>query len=476
MRAGGNVTATRVRSVARVAGDPRPAATAGETIGEPVTVAHNDLIPLEAPCALAVDALPARDLRRSRPLLDLDTSVTRGLAGIVFARLAVNGGIRVVYPFLPVIARGLGVSFEVVALFVASRSLAGLAGPAIARITPPHRRRALMLLSQMVVLTGCLLIAASGGVPPTIRTTVVGLGFAATGLARPLFDLPMQTWVSAHVPEAVRGRALGLTELGWALSLAATVPVAGVLIEQVGWRSPFMLVAAMSAVGLVALARTLPRDDVAPVLRPQAEPVIHVMLSRTRKIPTGAAICLGAGLAVAAGESLLIVYGEWLTRDFGMSVAQIGASTLLIVLAELLGEGLVVAVSDRLGLCRTLFGALFVSAVMYVALGLTGYNVGFAFAVVTTLFVAFEVTVVSLIAFASTIAHRARERARLLGSLMAAVAGGNAVGAIAAPALFNRGGIALAGAAAATATALATIVVWMGSRSNPGARPLRRLR
>jgi hypothetical protein len=44
-----------------------------------------------------------------------------------------------------------------------------------------------------------------------------------------------------------------------------------------------------------------------------------------------------AGLAVAAGESVFVVYGEWLTRDFGMSVARIGASTLLIVAGELAG-------------------------------------------------------------------------------------------------------------------------------------------
>lgn len=97
----------------------------------------------------------------------------------------------------------------------------------------------------------------------------------------------MQTWVSANVPAAVRGRALGVTELGWALSLAVTV-----------------------------------------------------------------------ALAVAAGESVLIVYGRWLTTDFNLSVAQIGVSTLAIVAAELCGEGLVVVVADHLGLCRTLFSAL----------------------------------------------------------------------------------------------------------------------
>ena len=397
----------------------------------------------------------------------LASPVTRGLAGIVVARLAINGGIRVVYPFLPVIAHGLGVSLQVLALLIASRSLAGIAGPVIARIVSPCRQRALMLRSQLVVISGCLLIAASAATPVAIRITVAGVGFVATGLARPLFDLPMQTWVSAHVPAADRGRALGVTELGWALSLAATVPVAGVLIEQVGWHSPFLLVAGMAGAGVLALVLTVPRDGgEATTQALSGGSVARTMVARTWEMPTGLAVCAGAGLAVAAGESVLVVYGEWLTQDFGMSVAQIGASTLLIVAAELIGEGLVVTVSDRIGLRRTLFSALLVSATTYVALGLIGHRVGLAVAVISTLFIAFEVTVVVLIAFASIVVHRSRDRARLLGALMAAVACGNAVGAVLAPLMFAQGGIGFAGAASACTAAAAAAFLWLGSRSN----------
>jgi predicted MFS family arabinose efflux permease len=324
-----------------------------------------------------------------------------------------------------------------------------------------------MLGSQLVVISGCLLIAASAATPVAIRITVAGVGFVATGLARPLFDLPMQTWVSAHVPAADRGRALGVTELGWALSLAATVPVAGVLIEQVGWHSPFLLVAGMAGAGVLALVLTVPRDGgEATTQAVSGGSVARTMVARTWEMPTGLAVCAGAGLAVAAGESVLVVYGEWLTQDFGMSVAQIGASTLLIVAAELIGEGLVVTVSDRIGLRRTLFSALLVSATTYVALGLIGHRVGLAVAVISTLFIAFEVTVVVLIAFASIVVHRSRDRARLLGALMAAVACGNAVGAVLAPLMFAQGGIGFAGAASACTAAAAAAFLWLGSRSN----------
>jgi predicted MFS family arabinose efflux permease len=392
----------------------------------------------------------------------LAPAVRRGLTGVVIARLAVNGGIRVVYPFLPVLAHGLGMSFQVLALLVASRSLAGIAGPVLARVVARFRQRALMLGSELVVASGCLLIAASPAAPERFRTVVVGVGFLATGLARPLFDLPMQTWVSARVPVADRGRALGVTELGWALSLAATVPLAGVLIERIGWRSPFVLVAAMAALGMIALLRTMPADDAGA--SPNAQVPVTLRRSSRAWRSTGLAVCAGAALAVAANESVFVVYGEWLSRDFGMSVRQIGASTLLIVTAELIGDGLVVTVSDRVGLWRTLFSALVVSAAAYSALALTGDRISLAVAAIGALFVALEVIVIVLVAIASTVAQRTQDRARLFGGVMAAIACGNAVGAALAPQIFARGGIALSGAAAACAVTVAAAVLWLGSQ------------
>ena len=407
----------------------------------------------------------------------LSPAIVRGLTGIVVARLSVNGGIRVVYPFLPAIAHGLGVSFEVLAVLVASRSLAGLAGPVLARTVPADRQRAFMVASQAMVLVGSLLIASAAIAPTSLRTMVAGVGFLTTGVARPMFDLPMQTWVSGHVAPADRGRALGVTELGWALSLAATVPVAGVLIERIGWHSPFVLVAAMAATGMVALLVAVPADAAgarrpalvaAPADGARARTPLPLRRGVAQRWTSASmAMCGGAALAVAAGESVLVVYGEWLSRDFGMSIAQIGASTLLIVAAELIGEGLVVTLSDRVGLARTLFSALLVSATAYGALGMIGGHVTLAVAAIGTLFIAFEVTVVVLIAFASTVVHRTPERARLLGALMAAVACGNAAGAVLAPVIFALGGIALSGVAAACTVAVAAALLWRGAQPNP---------
>jgi hypothetical protein len=185
-------------------------------------------------------------------------------------------------------------------------------------------------------------------------------------------------------------------------------------------------------------------------------PVTPSRPPRPRRVPTAIAIGVGAALAVAAAESLLIVHGTWLTADFGMTVSQVGASTMFIVAAELLGEGVVIALADRVGLERTLFRALLASAVVYGGLGLVGNDIGLALAATGVLFVTFEVTVVVLIALATVTTD---DRAGLLGTLMAAVACGNAAGAIAGPLLFARGGIALSGGVSAAAAAAAVVVL-----------------
>lgn len=409
----------------------------------------------------------------------LTREVRLGLAGLVAGRIGVNGGIRVAYPFLPVIADGLGMSLGAIAALVAARSLAGLAGPALAGMVAPHRRRSMLLGGLLLVVAGCLLIVAAPGLPDSVRAPLIVIGFATTGLARPLFDLPMQTWVSVHVPATQRGRAVGVTELGWAMSLAATVPLAAALVGPLGWRSPFLIAAAVAVLGMLAVWATIgPERAVArPAPAGSAAPVSRRAVRRTVRVPTAAAICLTAGLTVAAAEQLLVVYGAWLETDFGLSAAEIGASTLLIVAAELLGEGLAAALADRVGLCRALFGALIGCAVTYALFGFIGGDVLLAVVAIAVWFVAFEVAVVVLIAFACTVgaADRASRppagrysgaaaRARLLGALMAAIAVGNAAGALLAPVTFEFGGIAAAGATSAALTMAATAVLWLGSR------------
>jgi predicted MFS family arabinose efflux permease len=366
--------------------------------------------------------------------------VKRALVATFIARSAANAGLRVVYPFLPAMARGLGVSTTALSALVAVRNLGGLATPAAARASERYGRRHMMVLAVGAVAMGCALTAL------TSAFVIAGVGIVVVGLAKPAFDVSMQAWFGDRVPYRERGRVFGITELTWAVALLVTVPLSGILIQLTDWRAPFVLVAVLAVIGTIAVVRGIASD------RPKERVVRKLELTRPRR-----AVLLVALLFSAAAEVLFVVYGQWLEGTFGFSVAGIGAFTVVVVVAELAGEGLVTAVADRVGLRRMLLGGLVVSACAYLGFAATGSNLVVATVVVLVWIAAFEVTIVAAIPFVSELAAEARDR--LLSGLAVMIALGRALGALVAQPLFSAGGIGRAGFVAAGCVGIAAVVL-----------------
>ncbi|GAA4559712.1 MFS transporter [Pseudonocardia xishanensis] len=240
-----------------------------------------------------------------------DVVTYRALAGLVLGRIGVDGGARAVLPFLPVVAAGLGLSFGELALLVALRSAAGLAGPGLARVVHGRSRRSVLVGACLPACLGCLAITGPTADVPAAdilflgsatavgdgtvhdRTLLAAAGFVATGLARPLFDIAAQSWIAGAVPPGRIGRATGIVELGWALAQAATVPLAGMLIGPFGWRVIGLLTAGYALVGALAVGRLVPRGPVRErTPAPAARPV-------RARVP---ALVVAVALTVAAAE------------------------------------------------------------------------------------------------------------------------------------------------------------------------------
>jgi len=359
----------------------------------------------------------------------LSSEVRAALLAVLVARTAVNGAHRIVYPFLPEIARGLGVSLGVMGGLLALRSAAGLAAPLVPRLAESLGRRTLMLVATAGTVLGCLLLAGASGV------AMAAAGLLTAGLAKPLFDIPMQGWFGARVPYERRGRVLGVTELTWALSLLLALP-AGFLITATSWRAPFALIAVLAAVGAAVVARLIRGDRPATTVR-----------APLRMTGIAAGILGVVLLFRLAAELLFVVYGTWLEADFGLSVAAIGVFTLVVVAAELIGEGTVAAVADRVGLKRSVLIGLLGSAVVYASLGFVGGSLPAAVLAVVGWFVLFEITIVATIPLVTGIAGDSRERLLSLVAAVSVLAGGAA--ALMAPQLFAVGGMGLCGLVAA---------------------------
>lgn len=374
------------------------------------------------------------------PRPDDTAEVRRALAAVVVARTGVNAAVRVVYPFLPAIARGLDTSLGRVAGLTALTSIVGITGPLASTLAAQVGRRAVMLGGLVTALIGTAVI----GLAPTLA--VAAVGFVLVGFAKPGFDVPMQGWFGSRVPYERRGRVLGITELTWAGGLLASVPLSGYLIARTSWRAQFAVVGVLLAAGIVAVL-VLMADD-----RPRERRRVRMPLTRPRLAVLGV-----IALFSFAAQGMFVIYGAWLEADLGLDVTGIGVFTLVVVASELAGEGVVAGLGDRLGLRRSVLVSLLVSAGAYAALGQVGTSLLAAIVVVVVWFVAYEITIVSTVPFVTELGGSGRDR--LLGLMVAVVSIARAAAALVMPLVFTAGGIRAAGLLATACSVLAAVVL-----------------
>lgn len=364
------------------------------------------------------------------------------MAVLTALKLVLNTGYRFVYPFLPIVARGLGVDAAAMGVLLSTRSALGLITPfAVGRVGIGKSRRLLVM--------GLVFFGVGSVVTPVFGVLVGAfVGFALIGLGKPVFDIGSQTYVSARVPYARRGRALGTLELSWAGGLLLGAPAAGWLIDRWGWANPFWVLGVLALIAAGVVIFWLEESD-------GSSTVVAAHLSSIRSaMPFFAAVAL-TGFTL---ELIFVVLGAWLEDAFALTLAGLAGVGSVLGVAELFGEGLMVSVIDRLGKRRSFMSALGASTVVLVGLGFTHgrlvAGLGTLFVVVLLL----EFSVISAIPLASELYPRNRPRA-FAWTLVAAGVGRVVADLIGSP-LYGAGGMrAVAFTAAATALVGATVVV-----------------
>jgi len=377
-------------------------------------------------------------------------SLRASLAYLIAARLVLNTAHRFAYPFLPAISRGLGITLEQGGLLMSARALAGLGTPlAVATAGRGERRRRTLALGLALFVLGAAVTAASGVYVGAIT------GFALFGLAKPLFDISGQAYIADRTPYRRRGRYLALFETTWALALLGGAPAAGWLIARFGWRAPFWAVAGLALAALAALPWALDPD--VPRLRGATVPRL--------RLDRPAALILAAVLALMfSAEVSFVVFGAWLEDRFGLSLVALGGAATAIAVAELVGEGASIALTDRLGPRRSVSLGLVVCVAAFAALGPASGSLGGGLAVMVLAFLGFEFAIVSALPLATEVAPEARTR--FLALLVVALSLSRALAGLVGPALFSWGGFAANSTASALSGALAMALV-LGVREQP---------
>lgn len=370
---------------------------------------------------------------------------------LTLIRVTLNTAHRMIYPFLAVFARGIGVDLAAVSALVANRALFGAATPFIFPFLETRGRRFGMALGLILFVTGMALVV----IRPSLLTLGAALILAMVGKA--FFDPSVIAYLADHTPYERRGLVTAISEVSWSMAGIAGVPLMGFLIARFGWNSPFV---AFSLLGIFALTAILFLiRDTHPV-----EAHKDGALGNVRAIVTSPSVmaALSIGLfSVMANEMVNLMFGVWLEDSFHLQIAALAAASAVIGLSELGGEGLVALFADRLGKVRATglgIAANCLAALLLPIIGRTetGALIGLFFFYIT-----FEITVVSQIPLMSEVMPKAR--ATTLSFNAAAHSLGRALGALSAPILYALGFGAVTGAAIAV-NLLALAAVWYVSR------------
>jgi predicted MFS family arabinose efflux permease len=362
------------------------------------------------------------------------------LALFPLVRGVINTGFRMVYPFLPEIARALNVSIEQVALAITARSVIGISGPLFGSAGDVLGRRRGMLLGLLLFSFGSLAVAFW----PTYPGLLIALLLGAVG--KIIFDPAMQAYLGDQVEYDRRGRAIAITEFGWSGAALIGLPLSGWIIARAGWMSPFGILGLLGLGFALLLLLVLPDARVSAVVRFSLRDAISTITSNPSALAS-----LGIALLLSSGNEVInIIYGVWLDGSWGLQIAALGAASAVIGLAELAGEGIVVLWTDRIGKRRAVGIGLVLIALTSLALPLARSTLIGALIGLFFFYITFEYTFVSLISLVTEITPASR--ATLMAGNIAAAASGRAIGALLGPLLFKFGLLAN-GAAAALAAA-----------------------
>lgn len=364
------------------------------------------------------------------------------LAFLAGTRLVINTAQRFVYPFLPAISRGLGVSLDTAGFLVSARWGAGLATPVlVAAVGKGERHRRLIGFGLALFALGAAVTAAS--------SVFVGalVGFVLMGLAKPVYDISAMAYLADRTPYERRARYLAVLEMTWAGGLLIGAPVAGWLIDRAGWRAPFWAIAVLSALALWLRGRILEpdggdRDEAnGPMEWDRSAVVLLIVIA----------------LFSAASEVVFVVFGAWLEIEFGFSLVALGGTAVLVALVEFTSEGSTSAFTDRIGKRRAVAVGLVVAAAGFGSLAFLSESYVWGLGALLVGIGGFEFTVVSSIPLASEV--RPAGRARYLSWMIVAISLGRGSGAALGSPIFGAAGIGGNAVIAAIANVVAAVLL-----------------
>ncbi|RLP69728.1 MFS transporter [Mycetocola reblochoni] len=238
---------------------------------------------------------------------------------------------------LPTIANDTGVTLGTAGLLVTFYALAiTLLSPLLTSWLSRYDSRPALVALMVVFAAGNMLVAAAGGFTGLLVGRV--LAGAAHGT---VFALGAPA-AAALVPKEKAARAISLMFLGLTVAMVIGVPLGTIIGNALGWRTTFVIVAALGAVAALAIALLIPstRTGESVSLREQ------IALLTDRPV---AMTYLVTGLGFGATFAVFTYLGPLLTGTAGYTASGVTLALFLFGATTVIGNLTGGALADRIG-------------------------------------------------------------------------------------------------------------------------------
>lgn len=283
-----------------------------------------------------------------------------GLFALAVSAFAIGTTEFVIVGLISEMARDLSVSIPTAGLLVSLYALAiTLGAPTVTALTGKLPRRQLAIGLMVIFTIGNLIAAFAPGYAVLLAGRIV------TGVAHGVFFSIGATVATSLVDRSKSAQAVSLMFAGLTVAMVVGVPFGSFVGQYLGWRAPFLAVAALGAISvaglMIWLPKTIPHTPPAGLLSQLG------LLGKPRLLAMYLVTAFGFG-----GSFVVFTYlSPLMTEVTRVSEATVSLALMLFGVATVIGNLFGGRLSDRIGTARALKVVLAGLAVSLAALPFT---------------------------------------------------------------------------------------------------------
>ena len=385
----------------------------------------------------------------------MNPQTIRAIAVIILGRLVINITKRFPYPFVSAIADNFSVPATSIQNVIAMSNGTGLLSPLFGTISERYGRKPVMvaLLVMMTVMSFLGALFSDYGI-----FVIVMFAF---GIGKIIYDPTFQAYLGDVVPFNRRGRYMGAAELSWAFSLVIAAPVVGFLLDTSTMQAVFIFLGIALSLGAIGVWIFVPSDSKSKQERNSVKVINPITAFKIiRQHPPAIFALIFAICLTFSHELFFINYGLWMEQSFDLVLTALGTVTIVIAIAEIIGEFIVITVADRFGTKQTSTAGMLVAAISFAIIPSLTFSLPVALFGIFVMFIGIETAIVASFPLFTEILPNAR--AIMMSANMGAHSLGRVIGAAFGGIIFSTtgGNFAVVGLVASIFGIIAFFIMW----------------